>query len=98
MSNKKDIFCVGDMYLGACLLSYGAELVRIDRDDPKRQQFFFSGLIPEVVVKKEEGVECLKNVSLAQVELLFVGKRIFLPPDYPDSVRSMKLAIHASND
>lgn len=86
---------IGDMYLAAALLSYGADMVRIDRSDTRRQKFVFSGEIKEVWVM--EGLFPIRKVNptFDEVQIAFTGDKLMFPPAYPDSVRKIKSAIHA---
>lgn len=93
----KKLFCASDMYMAAALLSYGFTLADIDRKNPKRQLFYFKGNIEGVLVKDGDSVKLVKEINPEQLELFYISKQLFLPPNYPDSVKSIKLAIHASD-
>lgn len=86
---------VGDMYLAAAFLSYGVSLIRIEKKEPRRQKFIFSGCPNRVFVKEGGMVKTLEAVSLDELETLFIGETLMLPPSYPDSVRRMKASIHS---
>jgi hypothetical protein len=88
---------VGDMYLAAAMLSYGASLKRVDRDDPRRQKFIFQEtILPSIIVSSDDIlVMPLHNAKLEDVETYFIGKRLWFPQSYPDCIRNIKSAIHA---
>lgn len=88
---------VGDMYLAAAMLAYGAALKRVDRDDPRRQKFIFGQtVLPSIIISSDDViVSPFCQATLDDLETYFVGRRLWLPPSYPDSVRNIKSAIHA---
>jgi hypothetical protein len=88
---------VGDMYLAAAFLSYGAALNRVDRKDEKRQKFIFSqATLPSIIISDDDiQVKTFCQATLEDVETFFISKRLWLPPSYPDAVRGIKSAIHS---
>jgi len=87
---------VSDMYLAAAYLSYGAALVGIDKTETRRLKFIFSGTgLSTVYYKTVDGeVEFVNSPTMDDVERLYVAKTLMFPPAYPDSVRTIKTAIH----
>ena len=87
---------VTDMYLVAALLSYGADLVEVDKENPRKQSFIFEDK-PISVWKFNEWdlVSKIEFADLGQVELLFRSEKLMFPPNYCSSVRSIKSIIHA---
>ena len=84
-----------DMYLAATLLAYGAELVKIDRSDPRRQKFQFGGNIDQIfVLSTAKVVIRIENPSFSDVKTKFAGRTLLFPPSYVDSVRRIKAVIH----
>lgn len=93
MSDKKQI---GDMYLAAALLSYGADLKDIDRTDSRRQKFCFAGTVLNVIVINPDlSIERLPEVSIDEFETLFISKKLLFPASYPDAIRRIKSAIYS---
>jgi len=94
---NENIKLVGDMYLAAALLAYGAKLKQVDRGDVKRQKFIFVDVkVPSIVISNSDvEVTTIKNPSLDDIETYFIARRLWLPPSYPDSVRNIKSAIHS---
>lgn len=91
----EDGYKVSDMYLAAALISYGAELVDVDKRDRKRQKFIFGGEIKQVyVLAGNDGFAVLKNPTFSEVEAKFAAKRLCFLPNYPNSVRDMKSVIY----
>ena len=87
---------VNDMYLVAALLSYGAKLDRVDRENPKRQVFYFFDNKIIVWEKVSENIITQVEFSdLEQVEILFRSKRLMFLPDYHNFIRDTKSMIHA---
>lgn len=87
---------VNDMYLVAALLSYGAKLDSVDRENPKRQIFYF--VDSRIIVWEKISENIITQVEFAdleQVELLFRSKRLMFLPDYHNFIRDTKSMIHA---
>jgi len=93
MSDKKQI---GDMYLAAALLAYGADLQEVDRTDSRRQKFCFAGKISEVITLSPDTIPTkLFNISIEEFETLFISKKLMFPSSYPDAIRRIKSAIYS---
>lgn len=87
---------ITDMYLVAAFLSYGADLLEVDKENPKKQAFIFEDKAINVWKLNEFGlVSRVEFVDLGQVELLFRSEKLMFPPNYCSSVRSIKSMIHA---
>lgn len=87
---------VNNMYLVAALLAYGAELDRIDRENPRRQMFYFMNKPIEVwKLLNDNMVTKMEYVDLDQVEVLFMSERLMYPPNYPNFIKNVKNIIHA---
>lgn len=94
MNNEKQI---GDMYLAAALLAYGAKLIRVDKSDTKHQKFIFAeATIPRVYTISDITILAIVNPTLAQIESSFISKELMFPPTYPDTVRNIKSLIHSA--
>ncbi len=85
---------ISDMYLAATLLSYGATLENIDRTNPNRQQFEFSGEIEEIWVLSGHSILRIENPTFDVIKTKFIGGTIVFPPTFIDCVRKIKSAIH----
>lgn len=86
---------IGDMYLAAALVSYGATMLRVDKADRKHQKFVFEdNTVSEIWV--ESGNIHLRVVTplINDIETYFFSKKLVYPPSYPDTIRSIKSAIH----
>ena len=88
---------VGDMYLAAAMLSYGADLMRVDRSDQRRQKFVFrETMLPSIIISSDDVmVVPFLQARLEDIETYFIGKRLWFPPSYPDCIRNIKSAIHS---
>lgn len=85
-----------DMYFAAALMAYGAELKSVDKSDKRRQKFIFVGKITKILVYIDNGFYLLvETPSFVDIKSKYDSKRLFLPPSYPDAVRSIKSAIHS---
>jgi hypothetical protein len=86
---------ITDMYLAAALLAYGFTMNRVDKSNKKRQQFYFLEDAKEVYTLN--GIMPLRHVEpiIEDVETWFYGKKLMFPPHYPDSIKSIKSAIHS---
>ena len=90
--NEKQIT---DMYLASALHAYGFTLTRVDKSNYKRQKFYFSGEVNEVYTL--DGVVPLRRVdpSIDDIEMWYIARKLIFPPSYPDSIKSIKSAIHS---
>ena len=88
---------IGDMYLAAAFLAYGASLKKVDRGDVRRQKFVFSQtILPSIIISDDDiSVRSFAMATLDDLETYFIARRLWLPPSYPDSVRNIKSAIHS---
>jgi hypothetical protein len=88
---------VGDMYLAAAFLAYGANLKKVDRSDARRQKFVFGqAVLPSIIISDDDvSVRSFSMATLDDLETYFISKRLWLPPSYPDAVRGIKSAIHS---
>ena len=85
---------ISDMYLAATLLAYGATLENIDRTNPNRQVFEFSGGIEEIWVLSGHSILRIENPTFEIIETKFLGNKLVFPPTFIDCVRKIKSAIH----
>ena len=85
---------ISDMYLAATLLSYGAKLEDIDRTNPRRLQFSFSGQIEEIQVQAGHSILRIETPDFDTIEKHFLGSTLFFPPRFIDDVKKIKSAIH----
>lgn len=91
--NEKQI---GDMYLAAALVSYGATMIRIDKADRKHQKFVFEdNTVSEIWVESGNIHLRVVNPIIKEIENYFFSKKLIYPPSYPDTIRSIKSAIHS---
>jgi hypothetical protein len=89
---------IGDMYLAAAFLSYDIPLLRIERDQPRRQKFIFAGVPPRVFVQEEGVVMMVEHPTLEEIETKFIAKTLMFPPSYPDAIRRIKSSIHSGDN
>jgi len=87
---------VSDMYLAATLLAYGADLDDIDRDNPRRQLFTFSGEIQEIWVKAGNAVLRIEKPTFDDINTKWAGNSLMFPPNFVDCVRKIKSVIHGA--
>jgi len=88
---------IGDMYLAAALVSYGAEMVKIDKADKKHQKFVFAdNTVSEIWVESGNLHLRVVNPDIKAIENYFFSKKLVYPPSYPDTIRSIKSAIHSA--
>jgi len=88
---------VKNMYLAAAMLSYGAQLDRVDRSNPKQQIFIFPLLLLSYIWVCENGVDVkrIANPSLDKVEVCFISKTLLYPSNYSDKIREIKSIIYS---
>ena len=91
--------CIADMYLASALFAYGARLLKVDRDDRRRQKFCFDVTTVEHIFTIQSGntVRLVPKPSIEVIENEFIAKTLLFPPNYPDAIRSIKSAIHVSD-
>jgi hypothetical protein len=85
---------ISDMYMAAMLLSYGADLLEVDRSDRRRQKFKFGGQIAQIFILSDKVVLRIENPSFDDILTYFVGEKLMFPPSFVDSVRRIKALIH----
>lgn len=87
---------IADMYFASALLAYGANLVRIDKSEPRRQKFCFEDVpLAYIMIGEDELVTKVADPSIDEVESKFFARKLWLPPDYSDAIRRIKTAIYA---
>lgn len=86
---------ISDMYMAATLLSYGADLLEVDRSDRRRQKFKFGGQISQIfILDSDKVILRIENPSFDDILTYFVGEKLMFPPSFVDSVRRVKALIH----
>lgn len=85
---------ISDMYLATTLLAYGAILDNIDRTNPSRQVFTFSGEIAEIWVLSGHSILRIEKPNFETIETKFLGGSLVFPPAFIDCLRKIKSAIH----
>jgi len=87
---------IGDMYFASALLAYGADLVRVDKSDPKRQKFCFADApLAYIIVLENDVVVRVEKPTIETAENRFFARKLCLPPNYSDAVRRIKTAIYS---
>lgn len=87
---------IGDMYFASALLAYGADLVRIDKSEPKRQKFYFvNSNLAYIIVLENDVVLRVENPTIETAENRFFARKLCLPPNYSDAIRRIKTAIYS---
>jgi len=89
---------IGDMYLAAAFLAYELPLVRIEKSEPRRQKFIFSGGCRRIFVQESGVVMMHENPTLEDIETKFIAKTLMFPPSYPDAIRRIKSSIHSGDN
>jgi hypothetical protein len=89
---------IGDMYLAAALLSYGCELLDVDKTNVRRQKFLFNDNV-EYVYIIDNGVPVqIHSPKIKDIEMYYFSKKLVFPPQYPDCLRSIKSSIHSNDE
>jgi hypothetical protein len=84
-----------DMYLAATFLAYGADLIKVDRENPNRQRFEFGGSIEQIfVLGTDKVVLRVENPEFDVIKNKYLEQTLLFPPTYADSVRRIKAVIH----
>ncbi|MFA6982214.1 MAG: hypothetical protein WC243_04320 [Patescibacteria group bacterium] len=85
-----------DLHLAAILVSYGSQIVSVDKKDPKRQHFHFDKLPLYVYICDNANEPMPERVNdLAEIKSYFISKKLFFPPNFLDCLRSVKSALFA---
>ncbi len=82
------------MYLAATLLAYNAKLEDIDRTNPRRLQFIFSGEIEEIWVQAGHSILRIENPDLKTIENKYLNEVLVYPPKMIECIKKVKSAIH----
>lgn len=94
MENQMEII-TKDLHLAAILVSYGSQIIKVDRTDAKRQWFHFDKVPSSVYVSDDMGKPTpLDVVGISDIRSLFLSKKIFFPPSFVDCLRSVKAALY----
>jgi len=86
---------IGDLYVAAALLAYGATLESIDRTDRNRQKFIFS--VPPNEIYYMDGIVPIRveNPSFDFIETKYVNEALWYPPSFIGAIRRAKDAIYS---
>ena len=85
-----------DMYLAAILISYGSQIIEVDKTDLKKQYFHFDKLPGQVFLSNSSGMPEPANVSdLLEIKSHFLSKKLFFPPIFIDCLRSVKSYLYS---
>ena len=82
-----------DMYLIAALLAYGFQYSKVDRTNRNRQKFRFSILKKYPIHLINDGIVGSQMLNVEEVEDQYTIRNLMYPPNYPDTLRSVKYAI-----
>ena len=97
IDNEKtiEVVQIADMYLAAAVMSYGAELLGIDRTDPRKQKFSFKNTIEKVYLLKDGLVQTVEKPSFADLERYSFNRVLMGHPAYADALKKVKSALHS---
>jgi hypothetical protein len=85
-----------DMYLAAILVSYGSQIVEVDKTDLKKQYFHFDRLPNLVLIKNGAGLpEEVTLSDLSELKAHFLSKKLYFPPIFIDCLRSVKSYLYS---
>ena len=98
MEDQKEIYFT-DMYLVAALVSYSPlSFVRVDKTDPKRQQFYFKDeKILEVFIMSPSGPEKKRDLSLDEFKVWYDAGILLFKGNYPECIRKIKSRIYSDS-
>ena len=82
-----------DMYLVAALLAYGFQYSRVDRTNRNRQKFCFPTNKKYPIHLLSDGIVGSQMLNVEEVEDQYTIRTLLYPPNYPDTLRSVKYAI-----
>jgi len=85
-----------DMYLAAILVSYGSQIIEVDKTDPKKQFFHFDKLPSLIYICNEIGnPEQTPITSIDEIKSNFLSKKLYFPPSFVDCLRSVKSYLYS---
>jgi len=82
-----------DMYLIAALLAYGFQYSKVNRENRNRQKFCFSITKKYPIHTLVDGIIGSLMLNVEEVEDHYTNRSLVFPPNYPDTLRSIKYAI-----
>jgi len=82
-----------DMYLIAALLAYGFQYSNVDRTNRNRQKFCFSATKKAPIYNMRDGIIGSVMLNVEEIEDEYTLRSLMFPPNYPDTLRSVKYAI-----
>ena len=89
---------IGDMYIAATYMAYGAELFEIDRTNPRKQIFCFCGKIEEIYIMLSKTPVRIVEPTFDDVETKYIAQTIMYPPEFPNAIRRIKTAIYSGEN
>ena len=81
------------MYLIAALSAYGFQYTKVDRTNRNRQKFCFSVTKKYPIHLLIDGIMGNQMLDVEEVEDHYIRRNLMFPPNYPDTLRSVKYAI-----
>ena len=82
-----------DMYLIAALVAYGFQYSNVDRTNQNRQKFCFPTNKKLPVFLLADGIVGSQMLGVEEIEDQYTIRTLLYPPNYPDTLRSVKYAI-----
>ena len=82
-----------DMHLIAALLAYGFQYSRVDRTNRNRQKFCFPTNKKLPIYNTRDGIIGSVMLNVEEIEDEYTLRSLMFPPNYPDTLRSVKYAI-----
>jgi hypothetical protein len=85
-----------NMYLVAALMAYSPHsLSRIDKEEPRRQKFYFHDTIPFVYTSAPDGPKKMNTPTLDQINVWYTAGILMYPPNYPACLEKIKVEVHS---
>jgi len=80
-----------NMYLAAVLVSYGAEIEGVNKDNPKRLMWIFRTLPKRVFVLEDNcRMETREVSSISEVKAIMASNKLLFPPEFVNSINLVK--------
>lgn len=83
-----------DMYLAATLISYDANLIRVDKQDSRRQIFEFENIPTQIYIVDVGGIQAVVPKNLEEIKIFLLGEKLMFPPSFINAMKTVKSCLH----
>jgi len=84
-----------NMYLAAALVSYGAEIESVNRDNPRRLMWVFRTIPKFVYLLSDDEMETRSVESIDEIKALMASNKMLFMPNFVSSINHVKSYLFA---